>query len=199
MAESQLFPRFLKKTYGEHKTPHAALIAGSIIGYVVCLLVYFFPAVGGYIFNICVLSAFMAYISQFYGFIFMKFRHSNQKRDFHNPLGYVGAVYGALVFTFAAISVIGFQGDGHVAFIAFLVQVGVLSLYYYSYARKRQCFSDDEKFVFIAQIIKCKSVSTSTLRIYSYSSRFCAILSNIPSLQRHEHGLQYLTGITPSH
>jgi amino acid transporter len=156
MAESHLFPTYLKQTYGEQKVPYMALITGSILSYILCMVTYFMPILGTYIFNIAILSGFMAYVSQCYGYIILKIRYDNQERLFKSPFGIAGAVFGALVFTIGAISVIGFQNDRQVAFYAFLCQVVVVSGYYYGYARSKQRFSDDEKFVFVAQIVKCK-------------------------------------------
>jgi amino acid transporter len=158
MADSQLFPPFLKATYGPLKAPYAALLTGSIFGYGICIVAYFFPVIELYIFNICMLSGFMAYTSQFYGYVIMKTRHASQQRSFDSPLGIPGAIWGGTIVVFSSISIIGFQGDGQLAVTVFLCQIGLLSVYYYFYARKRQCFSDEEKFVFVAQLIKCKLV-----------------------------------------
>jgi L-asparagine transporter-like permease len=164
MAESKLFPVYLQTcTTGPDKVPYMALLTGCGIGYAICVTTYFIPGVDKYIFNVCILSGFMAYVSQFYGYFIMKTRHASQEREFKSPLGLTGAFYGAIVFIIAAISVMGFQRDGHTAFLLFLGQVVICSLYYYFYARNKQCFSDDEKFVFLTQLVKCKLSHSLTL------------------------------------
>ena len=166
MARSRLFPEFLSATYGEYQTPYAAFIFGSVFGYVLCVLVYFVPYVGTLLFNQCIVSAFFAYCSQCMGFAWFKFKHQNQHRAFVSPLGYFGAVYGFLVFLLAGICVLFFAEDDYVALIIFSCQVILYTLYYYGYARKRQSFSPEEKFVFIAQIVKCELVGARSTSYY---------------------------------
>lgn len=156
MAKSSLFPAVFTKTYGHYQTPYVAFIAGSIIGYALCILVFFVPVVSSYLFNICILSGFIAYISQFVGFILFRIRHSTQERLFVSPLGIPGAIYGILVFTLSSISIIGFQRDRSIAFITLSIGVVVYTIYYFLYAKMRQRFSPEEKFIFVLQIVKCK-------------------------------------------
>ena len=73
-----------------------------------------------------------------------------------SPLGIPGAVFGIVVFSFSAVSVIGFQNDNSIAFVIYLALVGLATLYYFTYAKSRQFFSAEEKFIFVLQIIKCK-------------------------------------------
>ena len=40
LSRAGYFPKFLSRTHGERKTPHVALIAGAIVGYVVALIVW---------------------------------------------------------------------------------------------------------------------------------------------------------------
>jgi amino acid transporter len=156
MAKSSLFPRIFIQTYGPYQTPYVAFLFGSVIGYAICILVYFIPVVSTYLFNICILSGFMAYISQFVGFILFRRRHASQERLFVSPLGIPGAVYGIIVFSMATISIIGFQSDHHVAVIVTVCAVVLYTIYYFSYAKKRQRFSPEEKFIFVLQIVKCE-------------------------------------------
>jgi ethanolamine permease len=156
MAKSSLFPPVFTRTCGRYESPYVAILAGSVIGYILCIVVYFVPSVATYLFNYCILSGFVAYISQFIGFILFRVRHSTEKRLFVSPLGIPGAVYGIVVFSMASISVMGFQNDQSIAFIAFLVGIIIYSTYYFLYAKKRQRFSPEEKFIFVLQIVKCK-------------------------------------------
>ena len=156
MARSGLFPSFLADTYGEYQTPYAAIIAGSTVSYLLVLIAYFMPLVVTYLFNICILAGFTTYISQLIGFILMRIRHPTQERLFVSPLGVPGAVVGMIVFGFSAVSVIGFQEDNSMVFCIYLCIVAVCTFYYFFYAKKRQFFSVEEKFIFVLQIVKCK-------------------------------------------
>jgi amino acid transporter len=156
MARSDLFPSILSRTYGKAKTPYMAILAGSFLSYILVIVVHFLPEIEVYLFNVTILAAFTAYNSQFIGFLSLRYRFPNQERLFTSPLGIYGALYGISVFTLATISVIGFQDDGSTAFIIFVMIIVICSIYYFAYAKKRQGFSDEEKFIFVLQIVKCK-------------------------------------------
>jgi ethanolamine permease len=159
MSESRLLPRILRVKWGNaaSASTSASTIVGSIIGYMVCIFVYFFPAVEKHLFNICILSAFGAYLSQFVGFINLRTRLADLPRLYHSPLGLCGAYYGIAVFSLAAISVVVFQKDGHMAFITVFSIAVLTSAHYFCTAKHHQKFSKDElKTLFNAHVFKCK-------------------------------------------
>ena len=156
MARSGLFPPCVSCTYGEYKTPVIAILLGSALSYGLVLLGLFVPIVQTYLFNVCILAGFTAYIAQLSGFILFRIRHPDQERLYVSPLGIPGAVFGIVVFSFSAVSVIGFQNDNSIAFVIYLALVGLATLYYFTYAKSRQFFSAEEKFIFVLQIVKCK-------------------------------------------
>jgi ethanolamine permease len=156
MARSGLFPPCVSSTYGEYKTPVIAILLGSVLSYCLVLLGLFIPIVQTYLFNVCILAGFTAYIAQLAGFILFRIRHPDQERLYVSPLGIPGAVFGMAVFGLSAVSVIGFQNDNSIAFVIYLTLIGIASVYYFGYAKSRQYFSAEEKFIFVLQIIKCK-------------------------------------------
>ena len=156
MARSGLFPSYLASTYGEYQTPYVAMIVGSFVSYMIVLIAHFVPIVETYLFNVCILAGFTTYISQLIGFILMRIRHPTQERLFVSPLGVPGAVFSMIVFGSSAMSVIGFQEDNSVALCIFLCIVAICTIYYFLYAKSRQYFSVEEKFIFVLQIVKCK-------------------------------------------
>lgn len=156
MARSGLFPACMASTYGEYKTPVVAVLVGSILSYSLVLLGSFVPIVQTYLFNVCILAGFTAYIAQLTGFILLRIRHPDQERLYVSPLGIPGAVFGMVIFGLSGVSVIGFQNDNSFAFVIFLALIGVATVYYFAYAKSRQYFSVEEKFIFVLQIVKCK-------------------------------------------
>ena len=157
MARSGLFPKIFREQYGKYRTPYIALLLSGAIGYALCILVFFFPIVNLYLFNICMSSAFFAYIAQLVGYIVFRLKYSPHEKHFKSPLGVFGAVYGILVFTLAFIGVIGYQNDNYVAIISFTIMLTSYTVYYLIYAKKRQTFSSEEKSIFLfVHIIKCK-------------------------------------------
>ena len=157
MARSGLFPSYLCLTYGKYRTPYLAILVGSLLSYTLVLFSYFVPVTQTYLYNVCIVSGFTAYVSQLSGFILFRLRYPEQERLYVSPLGIPGAVFGIIVFAFSSVSVMGFQHDGSAAFVTYLCLIILASVYYFAYARKRQYFSVEEKFIFSIQIIKCKS------------------------------------------
>jgi len=157
MSKSRLLPGICNRTTAKNGTPYTALIAGSMLGYAICLLVYFEPFIGGHLFSICILSACTAYIAQCIGYIQLQTKFANLPRQFRSPLGIAGAIYSMLVWILIFISLIGFQQDGHFAIIAYLGIIGFLTVYYFYLAKRKQTFSEEEKKVlFVAHVINSK-------------------------------------------
>lgn len=69
LADSKLLPSVFLWKYKPTGAPYMALIAGSVLGYAICLVVNYYPELSLYLFNICMLCSFMGYLSQIYGFI----------------------------------------------------------------------------------------------------------------------------------
>jgi len=171
-----------------------ALMVGSIIGYVICVVVYFNPIVGGQIFNVCMLSSFLGYISQCVGFIAMQTKFQNIKREFHSPFGIFGAVYAMLVFSLCVLSVVAFQTDQYALICIVSLQI-VLAMYYFGYAKFRQTFSPEEsKIMFVAHVITHNQAGhklrKKKSRSYVYSgSKIVPSSTNGSKINRGDSGL----------
>ena len=161
MARSLLLPSFLLRTYGKYHTPYVAILIGSILGYGLCIIVFFFPDVDGYLFTVCILSAFLAYISQFIGYVIFKMKYDQHERKFTSPVGIFGALYGGLIFSVGAIAVCFFQDDTYINMKCMTVLCAVYTLIYFCYSKKRQSFSSDEKIFFPVHVVKCKFFCSS--------------------------------------
>ncbi|GMF27708.1 unnamed protein product [Phytophthora lilii] len=156
MATSKLLPSFLSKTTEAHETPYAALIAGTSASYTLCLVVYWVPSIGQYLFNICMLSGFMSYTGQCVGYISLKHNYRNIKSsEFRSPFGSWGALYSMLVWLLSIIGIAAFQGNDCIECFVFLTMVALLSVFYFAYARKRQTFSPQEnRVMLVAHVTK---------------------------------------------
>ena len=114
----------------------------------ICILACYYTIIGKNLFNICMLSGFIAYISQLSGYIIFKYQFPNQQRDFKSPFGVIGAVYGIVTFGLGAISIIAFQTDTQIALVTMIILCVLYSAVYHLYSRHHQFFSQDEKFIF---------------------------------------------------
>lgn len=156
MATSKLLPPILSQATETSETPYIALIGGSCLSYALCVLVYCFPTIDDYLFSVCITCAFMSYTGQCIGYISLKLNYRNIKSsNFHSPCGIPGALYSMCVWILGIIAIAGFQGHNGAEICSFLVICCGLSLYYFSYAKKRQTFSAQEnRILLVAHVTK---------------------------------------------
>lgn len=97
LARAGYFPSVLSVTHRKRKTPHVALITGSIIGFTVLFITHYLSGdksevfVGGALLNIAVFSAMLSYILQCGSFILLRKKRPNLERPYKSPLGNIGA------------------------------------------------------------------------------------------------------------
>lgn len=104
MARSGYLPTSLALTLPGRATPHYALIAGSVVGYLVALAGKFLPeefGLGAVLIGMSVFAAIISYILQMLAFARLRRRHPDLPRPYVSPLGATGAVT-ALVIAVAA-------------------------------------------------------------------------------------------------
>ncbi|OQR82580.1 Amino Acid-Polyamine-Organocation (APC) Family [Achlya hypogyna] len=179
IASSQLLPPIFLHKWFASQVHGPSLLLTSAIGYVVCLITYFVPSIGDHIFSVCIFSAFCAYTAQCIGYIYLHVSFPHVERHFRSPLGIAGAVIPMAVWLLNLVSIVGFQEDNQLAFVAFATMWSVFSVYYHVYAKARQTLSDDErKILFVTHIAifnkarsankgRCKKAVQSTPKRHS--------------------------------
>eukprot|EP01038_Epipyxis_sp_PR26KG_P008018 gene8018-10866_t len=167
MGRSGLFPAVTSRSYGDHKSPIAALLIGSGVSLAILLTLHFsnnndiFP----HLFSICIIGSFAVYISLSVCYILFKLKFSSLQRKFVSPFGLYGAVHCIIVFSISFVAASFFQKDNYFSIIAFSVIIFAVFLYYLLVARKTQYFSEEEKSVMlIGYVIKSNTRSKSTLK-----------------------------------
>lgn len=171
MATSKLLPPVLARPHPKYGTPYLAVLSGSILGYCVCLLVFYVPSISDkYLFNICIAMAFLGYASQCIGYIALKRNYPNIKSSsFHSPFGIYGAVYSLIIWLLGLISVALFQESAGLEFFVFLGILAVLTLFYFAYAKSRQTLSTQEHKVFLLAHVMKFNKDKSRKKQYSSS------------------------------
>ena len=108
LSRAGYFPEFLSLTHGRRKTPHVALISGSLLGLSVLLITWAVAGeaggafIGGTLVNMAVFGAMLSYMMQALSFIQLRRRFPHIERPYRSPLGVFGAV---LTFVIAAVTV----------------------------------------------------------------------------------------------
>lgn len=95
LSRAGYFPRFFSFTHPTRKTPHVALITGSVMGWIVAYVIYSAgqeSPVGAVLLNMAVFGAVISYALQMLSFILLRWRHPNMPRPFRSPWGIPGAV-----------------------------------------------------------------------------------------------------------
>ncbi|OQR91577.1 Amino Acid-Polyamine-Organocation (APC) Family [Achlya hypogyna] len=173
LSKSRLLPPVVHRPFLRSRAPVVALTMGATATYAICLVVYYVPVVNDYVFDVCCLSAMTAYITQCYGYIYVKRHFPHLQRGYTSPFGVPGAVFSMSVWLLVIVSVAGFQDDDGVAVAGYLAIVVAGLGYYHAYGKRRQSFSDEEKVLFITHVAKfnaAKKYKTTKIKVKSNPS-----------------------------
>ena len=98
LSRAGYFPVFLSITHSKRKTPYAALIAGSVLGFSVLMITRFLSGaeesgifIGGALLNMAVFSAMLSYVLQCASFLLLRVRRPDLDRPYVSPMGKTGA------------------------------------------------------------------------------------------------------------
>ena len=98
LSRAGYFPQTLSVTHGAHRTPNRALYAGSALGFIVMLVVWYAAGmekggafIGGTLLNMAVFGAMISYAMQGLSFIMLRKRMPNIARPYVSPVGTPGA------------------------------------------------------------------------------------------------------------
>ena len=152
LSRAGYFPHFLSVTHGDHKTPNTALFAGSLVGFLVMLVVWFTQGgteagsfIGGTLLNMAVFGAMFSYLLQGLTFLQLRRKFPNIERPYKSPFGVLGASLTVVI----AIVTIGFQLTDPL-YRAGIIGVGIWYIiaivYFAAYGRKTLVYSPEEEF-----------------------------------------------------
>lgn len=147
LSRAGYYPTVLSVTHGKRHTPHAGLIAGSVVGYGLAALLYYFGSgsVGAALLSMSVFGAVIAYVMQAISFILLRRAMPNVERPFVSRLGMPGAVVSCVLALMMGIALFWNPANraGVVGIaIAYLLAV----LYFAMVGRKRLVLSPEEQY-----------------------------------------------------
>ncbi|MCP5180446.1 MAG: amino acid permease [Pseudomonadales bacterium] len=97
LSRAGYFPTWLSVTHGRHKTPHVAMLVGTLVALTVMLVLWFGlgaeaggVAIGGTLLNMGVFAAMFSYIMQALSFVYLRRRFPDLHRPWRSPLGLAG-------------------------------------------------------------------------------------------------------------
>ncbi len=152
LSRAGYFPSGLSVTHGSRKTPHIAMIAGSLLALAVMFILWFnlgadkgAGVIGGTLLNMAVFGAMFSYIMQALSFILLRKKFPNLARPYRSHFGVVGAV---LTVVIAAVTLYFQLTDPvyqeGVMWVAIWFAIGIT--YFALVGRNRLILSPEEEF-----------------------------------------------------
>lgn len=158
LSRAGYIPSALSVTHPKYKTPHIAMIAGSLLGLAVMLVIWFANGGGGsgetqlgddiigtVLLNMAVFGAMLSYIAQALSFILLRRNLPNIERPFRSPLGIPGATVTIII---AAVTLFYQMQDPNffkgVIWVVVWIAVGIV--YFALVGRNRLILSPEEEF-----------------------------------------------------
>lgn len=152
LSRAGYFPRGLSVTHKTYRTPHVAMIVGSLTGLAVMLTIWFAlgaeqggATIGSVLLNMAVSGAMFSYIAQAVSFILLRKNAAHIERPYKSPLGNVGAVLTIII----AVVTLGYQVQDPnftKGVLWVLVWFGVMTVYFAIVGRHKLVLSPEEEF-----------------------------------------------------
>ena len=156
LSRAGYFPSGLSITHGSRKTPHVAMVLGSVVALAVMFVLWFSlgsdkgaAVIGGTLLNMAVFGAMFSYIMQGLSFILLRSKLPHMERPYRSPMGVGGA---ALTVVIALVTLYFQLTDPvyrtGVVWVAAWFAVGIL--YFALIGRHRLILSPEEEFAMTA-------------------------------------------------
>lgn len=152
LSRAGYFPTFLSLTHGQRKTPHVAMLAGTLLGLCVMLCVWFSVGaergtaiIGGTLLNMAVFGAMLSYIMQALSFLMLRSKFPDMPRPYVSPLGRPGAY----VTIFVAVLTLLYQlsdATYRAGVVAVAIWITLGALYFLIIGRHKLILSPEEEF-----------------------------------------------------
>ena len=153
LSRAGYFPKWLSVTHPKRRTPHVALIAGGIVGYLLSLLIYELGKsesksagqIVGALLYMAVFGAVISYAMQCYSFIVLRRKMPDIERPYRSPVGIVGAAVAGIIALVSLISLYSNE-DYRPAVYGTLIYFVLGILYFAIAGRHRLVLSPEEEF-----------------------------------------------------
>jgi ethanolamine permease len=171
LSRAGYFPKFLSITHGQRKTPHVALIAGAVAGYIVALIVWYLSRQGGTaaaqvvaaLLYMAVFGAVISYAFQCLSFILLRQKLPNIARPYRSRWGVPGAAIAGIIAVISLVTM--FTNEDYRPGLYGVAAYYILGVLYFAIAgRNRLVLSPEEEFALTAgeQGVPQESYETSS-------------------------------------
>jgi ethanolamine permease len=152
LSRAGYFPSALSVTHATYKTPHVAMVSGSILGLGIMIAMWFAlggeqagSLIGSVLLNMAVFGAMLSYIAQAVSFILLRNNHAHIARPYRSPLGIPGAV---VTIVIAAVTLLyQIQDPNFTKGIIWVIVWFVIAIIYFALiGRNKLILSPEEEF-----------------------------------------------------
>jgi ethanolamine permease len=153
LSRAGYFPPWLSITHGKRRSPHVALIAGAIVGYILAYVIYFFGQRGGAtaatvvgaLLYMAVFGAVISYFMQCLSLILLRRRLPHIERPYRSPVGEWGAAIAGIIALVCLVSLY-VNEDYRPGVVGTLIYFVLGVLYFAIVGRRRLVLSPEEEF-----------------------------------------------------
>jgi ethanolamine permease len=152
LSRAGYFPPGLSVTHHVYRTPHVAMISGSIVGLGVMLVIWFAlgaekggATIGSVLLNMAVFGAMLSYIAQAVSFILLRKNQPNIERPYRSPLGTPGA-YVTIVIAVVTLYYQVQDPNFYKGVFWVIVWFVIATIYFAAVGRHRLILSPEEEF-----------------------------------------------------
>ena len=147
LSRAGYLPHWLSPTHNTRKTPHVALIAGAVIGYIAAYVIYknSDTNVGAALLVMAVFGAVISYFMQMVSFVLLRQKYPNINRPYRSPVGIPGAVIAGAIALVSFISLF-FDASYRPGVVGTVIWFAIGIAYFAVSGRKRLVFSPEEEF-----------------------------------------------------
>jgi ethanolamine permease len=152
LSRAGYFPTALSVTHATYKTPHVAMISGSIVGLGIMMIMWFAlggdaagSLIGSVLLNMAVFGAMLSYIAQAVSFMLLRKNHSHIARPYVSPFGNLGAIV-TIVIALATLFYQIQDPNFTKGVIWVVVWFGVAIIYFAAVGRRKLILSPEEEF-----------------------------------------------------
>jgi ethanolamine permease len=151
LSRAGYFPQWLSVTHATRRTPHVAIVAGAVGGYVVALLIEYGESifgrvpVGAVLLNMAVFGAVIAYVMQMAAFVLLRHRLPDIERPYRSPLGNAGAVLSGVIALVTLVCLFA-NPDYRVGVYGCALWFAAGLVYFWVHGRKSLVYSPEEEF-----------------------------------------------------
>ncbi|KAK1931075.1 putative transporter [Phytophthora citrophthora] len=123
IARDGFLPQILTRLHPTRGTMYVSLITGSVIGFVVVLLLHFIigdTRLGSVMINLALIGAVISYTFQLTSFIRLRIKEPNRPRPYRSPFGIAGALISMALCVVGMVSII-YSGTSSYEFLASII------------------------------------------------------------------------------